>query len=120
MAAGFFFGDAGLAAFTAETVRDPRLSTLAAKIKYIIDPDNPYPDNYTGHLKARLKDGREIEERQPHLRGGAQEPLPRQAIEAKFFANAEFGGYPRAKAIAARQAIARLFSGPVDLKELRA
>jgi len=120
MDAGFFFGDAGLAAFTAETVRDPRLSTLAAKIRYIIDPDNPYPDNYTGHLKARLKDGREIEERQPHLRGGAQEPLPRQAIEAKFFANAEFGGYPRAKAIAARQAIARLFSGPVDLKELRA
>ncbi len=48
------------------------------RFKYIIYPDNPYPDNYTGHLQARLKDGREIEERQPHLRGGAQEPLSRQ------------------------------------------
>jgi len=120
MAAGFFFGDAGLASFTADTVRDPRLKAFAARIKYVIDPDNPYPDNYTGHLRARLKDGSEIEERQPHLRGGAHEPLSRQAIEAKFFANAEFGGFPRAKAQAARQAIARLFSGPVDLRELRA
>ena len=120
MAAGFFFGDAGLAAFTEDTVRDPRLKALAAKIKYVIDPDNPYPDNYTGHLRARLKDGSEIEERQPHLRGGAHEPLSRQAIEAKFFANAEFGGFPRAKALAALQAISRLFSGPLDLRELRA
>jgi 2-methylcitrate dehydratase PrpD len=119
MAAGFFFGDAGLAAFTEDTVRDPRLKALAAKIKYVIDPDNPYPDNYTGHLRARLKDGSEIEERQPHLRGGAHEPLSRQAIEAKFFANAEFGGFTRVKAQAARQAISRLFSGPVDLRELR-
>jgi 2-methylcitrate dehydratase PrpD len=124
MAAGFFFGDAGLAAFTEETVRDPRLLALAAKIKYVIDPDNPYPGNYTGHLKARLKDGREIEERQPHLRGGVHEPLPRQDIEAKFFANAAFGGFPRAQAEAARQAVARLFPGPagqpIDLKALRA
>ena len=120
MAAGFFFGDAGLAAFTEDTVRDPRLKALAAKIKYVIDPDNPYPDNYTGHLRARLKDGSEVEERQPHLRGGAHEPLSRQAIEAKFFANAEFGGFPRAKALAAHQAISRLFSRPLDLRELRA
>ena len=120
MAAGFFFGDAGLGAFTETTVRDPRLRAFAAKIKYVIDPNSPYPDNYTGQLVARMKDGSEIEERQPHLRGGAHEPLSRQAIEAKFFANAEFGGVARAKAEAARHRIANLFSGPVELGSLRA
>jgi 2-methylcitrate dehydratase PrpD len=120
MAAGFFFGDAGLGAFTETTVRDPRLRAFAAKIKYVIDPNSPYPNNYTGHLKARMKDGSEIEERQPHLRGGVHEPLSRAAIEAKFFANAEFGGIARAKAEAARQSIAKLFNRPVELGSLRA
>ena len=119
MAAGFFLGDAGLGAFTEATVRDPRFKAFAAKIKYVIDPNSSYPDNYTGQLIARMKDGSEIEERQPHLRGGAHEPLSRQAIETKFFANAEFGGITRAKAEAARQSIARLFSGPIELGSLR-
>ena len=32
-------------------------------------------ENFTGHIRATLNDGRVIEERQPHFRGGAQEPL---------------------------------------------
>src|SRR5205823_12896255 len=95
IAAGLVLGDAGLAAFTEETVRDARIRALGPKIRYRIDPANPYPDNFTGHLRARLKDGSVIEERQPHLRGGAHERLSRQAIEAKFHANAAFGGIAR-------------------------
>jgi len=112
-------GDAGLAAFTEETARDPRLRALAAKVRYVVDPHNPYPAGYTGHIRATLRDGRVIEERQPHLRGGAQEPLSRAAIEQKFFANAEFGGWPRGKAEVARVALRDLFDGPVDLAVLR-
>jgi len=119
IAAGFVLGDAGLAAFTEATARDPRLRALAAKVSYEIDPTNPYPREFTGHIRARLRSGEVVEERQLHLRGGAHEPLSRAAIEAKFFANATFGGWPRAKAEAARDRLRSLFQGPIDLTALR-
>ncbi|HXZ02788.1 MAG TPA: MmgE/PrpD family protein [Stellaceae bacterium] len=119
IAVGFLTGDAGLAAFTAATVRDPRIRALAAKVRYVVDPQNPYPAAYTGHIRATLLDGRAIEERQPHLRGGAREKLPRAEIEAKFFANAEHGGWRRAQAEPARDLARRLFDGPLDLAALR-
>jgi len=118
IAAGFVLGDAGLAAFTEETVRDPRIRTLMARVRYVIDPDNPYPREFTGHIRAKLRSGEVIEERQPHLRGGAHEPLSRAAIEAKFFANAAFGGWDRTKAERARACVQGLFAGPVDLAAL--
>ena len=34
-------------------------------------PNNPYPNNFTGHIRAVLNDGSVVEERQPHFRGGA-------------------------------------------------
>ena len=120
IAVGFLTGDAGLAAFTEETARDPRLRALAAKVRYVVDPKNPYPDNFTGHIRATLRDGRVVEERQPHMRGGTHEPLSRAAVEAKFFANAAFGGWSRAKAAAACALVRRLFAGPIDLAALRA
>src|SRR5947207_484519 len=39
IAAGFVLGHAGLEAFTEERVRDERLRSLAAKVRYEIDPD---------------------------------------------------------------------------------
>jgi 2-methylcitrate dehydratase PrpD len=119
IAAGFVTGDAGLAAFTEETARDPRIRTLAAKVRYVVDPGNPYPASFTGHIRATLRDGRVIEERQPHFRGGAQEPLSRTAIEAKFFANAAFGGWSPDRAARACDLVGRLFDGAVDLGALR-
>ena len=118
IAVGFITGDAGLAAFTDATLRDPRIGELAAKTRYVIDPQNPYPASYTGHVRAVLKDGRVVEERQPHLRGGARQPLTRAEIAAKFFANAAYGGWPRAKAEAAGALAQRLFDGPIDLAVL--
>ena len=46
-----------------------------------------------------------IEERQPHLRGGAHEPLSRDDIEEKFVLNARHGGWD---AVRARSALARM------------
>ena len=105
--------------FTEATVADPRLLSLAQKIHYVVNPANPYPRAYTGHLRARLKTGKVVEDRQPHLRGGAQEPLSLAEIERKFYANAAFGAWPREKAEAARALVARLFEGSVDLAPLR-
>jgi 2-methylcitrate dehydratase PrpD len=119
VAVGFVTGDAGLAAFTDETVADPRIRALAAKVSFVIDPANPYPENYTGHLRATLRDGSIVEERQPHLRGGAHEKLTPDAIEAKFFANAAFGGLSTERASAIRDLARRVFDGPIDLTALR-
>jgi 2-methylcitrate dehydratase PrpD len=119
IAAGFILGDAGLAAFAESTVRDPRLRALAGKIRYVVDPANPYPRAFTGHIRATLRGGEVAEERQPHLRGGAQEPLSAADIERKFHGNAAFGGWSPEKAEAARALVGRLFEGPVDLTTLR-
>ena len=119
IAVGFVTGDAGIAAFTEDTVADSRVRALAAKVRYVVDPDNPYPRRYTGHVRATLRDGRVVEERQADLRGGAKQPLPRAEIEAKFMANAAYGGWPKARAEAARDLARRLFDDKIDLSALR-
>ena len=80
IAAGLLHGDAGLAQFTEDAVRDPQALAIAAKVTYVIDPDNEYPRNYTGHIRAELKDGSVVEERQGQLRGGTREPMSRDDI----------------------------------------
>jgi len=119
LAAGFIHGGVGLGAFTESAIADRRVLTLAAKVKYVIDPQNPYPNNYTGHLRATLKDGSVIEERQPYLRGGAQEPLTRQDVIDKFLLNAGHGGWSKVQSDAALELLATLYSGRIDLSSLR-
>jgi 2-methylcitrate dehydratase PrpD len=119
LATGFVHGGVGLGAFTESAIGDREVLALAAKVKYVIDPDNPYPNNYTGHLRAILKNGAVIEERQPHLRGGAQEPLTRQDVTDKFTLNAQHGGWDTARSDAALQLMATLYNGHIDLSSLR-
>ena len=119
LAAGFVHGGVGLGAFTEQAIRDPKVLALAAKVKFVVDPDNPYPDNYTGHIRAAMNDGSVIEERQPYLRGGAQEPLTRQDVTEKFALNAQHGGWGRTQGDAALKLMARLYDGKFDLSPLR-
>ena len=118
MALGFMRGDVGLGAFTEEAAHDSQVRALAAKIVYRIDPENPYPRAFTGHLRATLTDGTSIEERQPHFRGGAQEPLSAAEIEAKFVANAAFGGWSPEQTAAARETLRRILTGKQDVTNL--
>src|SRR3954469_11213257 len=120
LAAGFVHGGVGLGAFTENAIRDPRVLALAAKVKFVIDPDNPYPNNYTGHIRATLADGSVVEDRQPYLRGGAQEPLTRQDVIDKFRLNAQHGGWSREQSEAALKLMAGLYQGKIDLTSLRA
>jgi 2-methylcitrate dehydratase PrpD len=101
MAVGFFDRAAGLEQFTDEKARDPKILALAARIRYVIDPENEYPANYTGHIRVRLRDGSVTELRQPHMRGGKREPLSRDELVRKFFGNAAYGGWrsPDAEAL---------------------
>jgi 2-methylcitrate dehydratase PrpD len=120
IAAGFVLGNAGLDAFTEERVADPRLRSLAGKVRYEIDPDNPYPDEYTGHVRVKLEDGKILEERQPHLRGGAHEPLSRADIDDKFRHNCEYGGWSREQADRFLEWASRAFdSRALDLSSFR-
>jgi 2-methylcitrate dehydratase PrpD len=119
IAAGFVRGNVGLSDFTDAAVQDPAVVALAGKVRYRVDPDNPYPNNFTGHIRLTLRDGSVIEERQPHMRGGAHEPLSRTDIEDKFILNTRHGGYDEARANAALKAVAGLFGGAIDLATLR-
>ena len=120
IAAGFVLGNAGLEAFTEERVADPRLRALAAKVRYEIDPDNPYPSEYTGHVRVKLRNGAILEERQPHLRGGAHEPLSRAELEDKFRHNCAHGGWSRGQAESFLGWARRAFdAGAVDLSGFR-
>jgi 2-methylcitrate dehydratase PrpD len=119
IAAGFLRGNVGLGDFTDAAVREPAAVALAGKVRYRVDPENPYPDNFTGHIRLTLRDGSVIEERQPHMRGGAHEPLSRADIEAKFLLNARHGGYDDARAKAALKVASNVFSGRIDLAPLR-
>jgi len=120
IAAGFVRGNVGLSDFTDAAVKDPHVLALAGKVRFQIDPNNPYPKNFTGHIRATLRDGTVIEERQPYMRGGAQEPLTRADIEQKFLLNCKHGGWSDARAAEALAVIGGLFKGPVNLAPLRA
>ena len=119
IAAGFVLGHAGLDAFTEDRVRDPRLLAVAEKVRYEVDPDNPYPDEFTGHVKVVLGNGGTVEERQDHFRGGAHEPLSRADLEEKFRLNCAYGGWPQARAEAFLDWARSAFDRPVDLATFR-
>jgi 2-methylcitrate dehydratase PrpD len=113
-------GHVGLEAFTDGNARDPAIVALAAKVGYRIDPDNPYPDEYTGHVRVTLSDGRVVEERQPHLRGGHYEPLTRAEIEEKFRANCRWGRWDDARAARWLDFARSAFDArKIDLEEFR-
>jgi 2-methylcitrate dehydratase PrpD len=120
IAAGFVLGNAGLDAFTEERVADPRLRALASRVRYVVDPDNPYPNEYTGHIRVKLKNGKVLEERQAHIRGGRHEPLSRADVEEKFGGNCAYGGWSAAQANAflgwAKSAFG---AAPIDLSLFR-
>jgi 2-methylcitrate dehydratase PrpD len=119
IAAAFVRGNVGLDSFTDDAVRDPAVLALSEKIRYRIDPHNPYPNNYTGHLRLMLTNGDVVEERQPHLRGGTNEPLTRRDIEEKFALNARHGGWPADRVEALLTHAERLYGDKFDLQIFR-
>ncbi len=119
LATGFVHGGVGLDAFTDAAVKDPAVLALSSKVRFVIDPDNPYPNNFTGHIRAVMRDGSVIEERQPHLRGGAHEPLTQKDVEDKFLLNVRHGGWDEKRGAAALKLLAGLYDGKVELQSFR-
>jgi len=81
-------GRATLADFTDQAVQDERRRAVAGKVFYDVDPTIDYPRHFIGHVAVRLTDGRRLEERQDHPRGGPDFPMTPEELTAKFRANA--------------------------------
>jgi 2-methylcitrate dehydratase PrpD len=117
IAAGILRDDAGLREYEDAVVRDAAMVRLASKVSYIIDPHNPYPDQFTGHIRVTLKNGEVHEHRQGFFRGGADHPMPDRELERKFFANCAYGGLSQAHAAEMAEAIAMIFDqSKVDIE----
>jgi 2-methylcitrate dehydratase PrpD len=85
-------GDAGLREYDDVIVKDPAILGLASKVSYIVDPNNPYPRQFTGHVRVRLADGAVHEFRQGYFKGGVDHPLSDEDLTRKFQANCAYGG----------------------------
>jgi 2-methylcitrate dehydratase PrpD len=109
-------GRAGLAEFTDAAVRDRDVLALASRVTYEIDPTIDYPRQFVGDVEVTLGDGSRLRERQDRPRGGADAPLTRAEIEAKFRGNAELA-LPASRADAIIAAVSRLPAAP-SLKDV--
>lgn len=99
VALGLQRGQAGLADFSGSAIRDPALLRLSRLVTYQVDPADPYPARFTGHIKVTLRDGSVREARQDHMRGGVDAPLSRGDVDRKFCANARHGGIDAPEAL---------------------
>lgn len=99
IALGYVRGRAGLSDFSEEAINDRELLAVSRLVSYEIDPENPYPNRFTGHVRIETVDGEIFEERQGHMRGGVEEPLTPAELRDKFLANARHGGIDEPEAL---------------------
>lgn len=109
IAAGILRDDAGLGEYDEDVVKSPELVRLAGKVSYVVDPANPYPNRFTGHVRVTLKNGEVHEHRQDFFKGGVDRPLSDADLRRKFSANCEYGGLSKAGAEEMADSIATLF-----------
>jgi len=113
-------GDAGLVDYADAVAEDPKVRALASKVRYVIDPANPYPRQFTGHVRVTLRNGDVRETSQEYFRGGRQEPLSVEALMTKFVANCLYGGWDRDRAGRALSALRAVQAASrIDLNPLR-
>ena len=105
--------NAGLGEYGPDTVQDPALRALAAKVHYQVDPGNPYPRQFTGHVRVSLKDGSVHEHRQGYFKGGVDHPLSDADLRHKFLANCQHGGLAPVAAQAWAGRLEGLFDRPL-------
>jgi 2-methylcitrate dehydratase PrpD len=101
--------NAGLGEYTDALAHSPELRALAAKVSYTVDSANPYPKQFTGHVKATLTDGTVFEHRQGYFKGGVEHPLSDADLRHKFHANCAYGGLDAGQSQALELALGGLF-----------
>jgi 2-methylcitrate dehydratase PrpD len=81
-------GRAGLSEFTHEAAHDPAVLAVARRVTYELDATIDYPRQFVGDVEITRTDGRTLRERRDRPRGGPDDPLTRDEVEAKFRGNA--------------------------------
>src|SRR6056297_1959890 len=82
-------GAFGLSDLTPEALADPATKSLAARCTCVTDPESAFPTYFSGGVRVRLADGREID-RHVRINSGAGERMMHvEAVSAKFHANAD-------------------------------
>ena len=87
-------GRAGLADFTEQSVREPRLRAFHDKVSMQLDPeiDSAYPKRWMGRVTVKTGDGRAIEQRIDSPRGDPDNTLTRAELEDKALRLAAYTG----------------------------
>ncbi len=120
IAVGMLRDDAGLGEYQEAVVQDANVRALAAKVRYVVDPNNPYPRQFTGHLRVTLRNGEVREARQGHFRGGVDEPLSFDDLIKKFRANCVYGGMTTEQGDVMLKHLSSLLNATkIDLQSLR-
>lgn len=104
--------NAGLGEYTDALAQSEALRAVAAKVQYVVDPTNPYPKQFTGHLRVTLTDGTVHEHRQGYFKGGVEHPLSDDELLFKFHANCAHGGLARGPAEQLATKLSGLFDAP--------
>lgn len=120
IAAAIIFDDAGLGEYSEDAVKRGDVLDVASKISYRVDPANPYPRQFTGHMRVVLSNGEVHEHRQAFFKGGVEHPLSDDELEGKFLANCRYGHVSEEQARDIRDRLKGLFEGPVTNLEFLA
>lgn len=79
-------GAAGFEEYTQENVDDPEIRSIMAATECFRDPalDAVYPAQWPARVELRLRDGRQLTAEVPYATGEPENPVPREALVAKF------------------------------------
>ena len=80
-----YYGRAGLADFTDEALRNPKLRALHDKVKMALDPeiDAAYPKRWMGRVTVQTHQGRQLEKHVTSAKGDPDNALTREELEEK-------------------------------------
>jgi 2-methylcitrate dehydratase PrpD len=119
IAVGLTFDDAGLGEYVEAVVQRAELRALAAKVSYVVDPANPYPKQFIGHLRITLHNGEVHEHHQGFFKGGVDHPMSDADLQQKFLANCRYGQVSDEQAQMLLQQLGSVFGADaVDLSAL--
>ncbi|MBI2962819.1 MAG: MmgE/PrpD family protein [Deltaproteobacteria bacterium] len=88
VAARLVRGSLGLDAYRDDAISDPRVLSLARRVRYEVVPFATFPKAFPGGARVRLVDGRVLAAELPYQRGGPENPMAADEVRAKFRANA--------------------------------
>ena len=87
-AACLTLGRFGLAELEQETLNNPAILELAARVSYAADPDTTYPKYFSGGVVIKTRDGRTLRHHEPVNRGAGERALSGDDISKKYRDNA--------------------------------